>query len=314
MAHPSQASRRALTIALLLACAIVIAPYGGIVVLAVWFAQLARPLMERAVRLLGGRRRAGAALTLAVVVVLLLPVAVLSIVATSTALDIVGRLQESRTGLAVLEAVRAALRDGAVRAAQTVGAGATRVLIGASLFILGAYSCLVDGERAWKFLRDRAPLPPALMDRLAEATHETGRGLLIGVCLTALTQSVVATVVYLALGIPHALVLGALTFVAAFVPFVGTSTVWVPTAIGLAIGGRPAASAALAVLGVVLIGTVDNVMRAFFAHRARLALPVWVVALTMFGGLAVLGFQGLWLGPLIARLALEVSAPDLEPS
>lgn len=304
MADASQTSRRALTIALVAASAVVVAPYLGVVVLSAWLAHLARPLMNRAGRLFGGRRRAGAMLTLAVVVALLLPVVALSIIATSTALDIVARLHETQTGLAVLDAVRAAVRDGAGRAAQTVGHGASRALIAVVLFVVGGYSCLVDGERAWKLLRESAPIDSALMDRLEDAFYETGRGLVIGACLTALTQAAVATVVYLALGVPHAFVLGALTFVAAFVPFVGTSAVWVPTAIGLALGGRPAASAALAVLGVVLIGTVDNVMRAFFAHRSRLALPTWVVALTMFGGLATLGFQGLWLGPLIARLAL----------
>jgi predicted PurR-regulated permease PerM len=155
---------------------------------------------------------------------------------------------------------------------------------------------------------ERTPLRPAVRARLAAAFHECGSGLLVGLTLTALLQGAVGTLVYLALRVPHALVLGGLTCLGALVPLVGTASVWGPVALGLFLGGRRGAALALVALGLLLIGTVDNLMRPYFARFGRLDLPTWIVALSMFGGLRLLGFQGLVLGPVVVRLTLELLA------
>ena len=100
--------------------------------------------------------------------------------------------------------------------------------------------------------------------------------------------------------------LGGLTFLGAFVPLIGTASVWAPVAIGLFLSGRHGAALALVALGVLLIGTVDNLMRPYFARFGKLDLPMWVVALSMFGGLNLFGFQGLVVGPVVVRVTLEL--------
>lgn len=299
---------RIMLVAGVVATAVVVLPWAGIVVLAAWFAHLARPVLEASQRVLGGRRRAAALVTVLGMIVLLTPLAVVLVVSVATALDLLHRVEHTELGLQFVDMVGRSAKDGAVRAAQAVGRGATRVVIGFGLFVIGAYTCLVDGDRAWTWLGDRVPLGPAARARLAAAFYETGQGLLVGLMLTALTQALVATLVYAALGVPHAVVLGGLTFLAAFVPFIGTATVWVPVAVGLFVSGRQAAAVALVALGVLLIGAVDNLLRPYFARWGRLSLPTWLVALSMFGGFALLGFQGLVLGPVVMRVTLEVLA------
>lgn len=295
-----------LLIAFVAASLCLAAPYAGVLIASVWAAQLTKPIMRSAARLLGGRHRAGAALTMLIVVVLILPLATVAIVAAATARELFQQINHSTAALAVLDSIRTSAKEGAMRGVQAASHGASQILIGFALFVLGAYTCLVDGDRAWDWAKRSLPLPPDAVDRLGAAFSECGRGLMIGVVLTALTQGVVATIVYASMGLPYALPLGALTFLAAFVPLIGTSTVWVPIAISLAVSGRPVASAVLALLGLLVIGTVDNVMRPFFARYAHLALPTWVVAVSMFGGLALLGFQGLIIGPVVVRLASEL--------
>jgi predicted PurR-regulated permease PerM len=82
--------------------------------------------------------------------------------------------------------------------------------------------------------------------------------------------------------------------------------VWVPLSISLFVSGRTLAAVALLCAGVLLIGTVDNMVRPYFSRTATLPLPTWVLALAMFGGLALLGFQGLILGPVVVRLTSEL--------
>ncbi|MBW3550984.1 MAG: AI-2E family transporter, partial [Proteobacteria bacterium] len=86
---------------------------------------------------------------------------------------------------------------------------------------------------------------------------------------------------------------------------IGTAIVWIPVAAGLALTGRPSAALSLAVVGVAVIGTVDNVARPWLAHRGKLQLPTWVVLVSMFGGIELIGAWGLLLGPLLVRLAKE---------
>ncbi len=286
----------------------VVSPFAGVLVVAAWFGHLAQPVLAVTARLLGGRDRAAAVLTVLLLVVLLTPLTVVTIVSGTTAVDLFHRLQASSTGGALIDTFRRSANDGALRAAQVIGRSASEALIAFALFVLGAYASLIEGERAWAWLASRVPVSRTKLDRLADAFHECGRGLIVGGLLTALTQGVVATLIYLAVGLPHAVVLGGLTFLAAFVPLLGTATVWVPAAIGLALAGHTVQGGVLVALGALLIGTVDNLMRPWFAHYARLAMPTYVVALSMFGGLALVGFQGLVLGPVVVRVTLELLA------
>ena len=118
-------------------------------------------------------------------------------------------------------------------------------------------------------------------------------------------QGVLATITYVALGVPRALVLGMLTCVASLIPSVGTALVWVPVAGGLALAGRTAPAVVMALVGVFVIGTVDNFLRPVFARFGKLELPTFVLLTSIFGGLAIFGTWGVILGPLFARLAKE---------
>ncbi|MCE9572900.1 MAG: AI-2E family transporter, partial [Deltaproteobacteria bacterium] len=88
-------------------------------------------------------------------------------------------------------------------------------------------------------------------------------------------------------------------------PAVGTAMVWIPIAAGLALTGRPGAAIILAVAGVVVIGTIDNLVRPVLARRGHLQLPSYVVLIAMFGGIEVMGGWGLLVAPLVVRLAKE---------
>ena len=123
--------------------------------------------------------------------------------------------------------------------------------------------------------------------------------------LTGLAPGIVARITYFARGVPRAFVLGLLTCITSVIPSVGTALVWVPVAVGLALAGKTLAAVIMGTVGLVVIGTVDNVLRPVFARFGRLELPTFVLLTSIFGGLAMFGTWGLLLGPLSARLAKE---------
>lgn len=296
------------------------------VVLALWFVALARPLADRLSRLFGGRPRLAAALTVVSLLLLLLPLVGACISIGAQGVEFVQNIastEEGRNRLIRLVSDRPPSgklphfsADSVIRLAKQYGAQAwsglqlfatkaATVLIGLFMFLLGAYTFLVKGERFRIWLYAHSPIPQPCVRRLSAAFHETGRGLLVGVGLTGLVQGVVSTITYFALNIPSALVLGILTTVASLIPSVGTALVWIPVAGGLAFSGRWIAALILTAVGIIVIGTVDNVMRPIFSRYGRLNLPTYVLFLAIFGGLALFGASGLILGPLLVRMGAE---------
>ncbi len=318
----------ALRVGLVVALAVLVAlavPFLPWLVLAAWLAAAVRPWLAGLDHRLGGRRRAAAVLTLAVLVIIVGPivalVGALSLDAVELGLQL-GRSASGREALAQLvtsdtegslsfdpAAVTAMIQGHGARAlelAGTVAGMGAELGLGLFVFFSAAYVLLVDGPAAWKWTVAHAPLDERGLDRLRAAFHETGRGLFIGIGLTGLVQSSIATIVYLAIGVPRPFVLGLVTFFASVLPTVGTALVWVPVSIALAITGRTTAALVLALVGVLVVSSIDNVLRPLLTRRARLELHTFVLLIAMLAGLSLLGTPGLFLGPLAARLAVEI--------
>ncbi len=333
LSPPQQVSAFRWTVLLLvLAAAAAFLPLWAPLVLAAWVAVMARPLLMRIAKAIGGRHRAAGALVVVLVMVMLVPLGAGVVSLTRGAAEL-GKNVMSSTGAksALIAVVSGGQGDGgggggifdalkspqklmslvqehgaqAAQIASGIAGAAAEALLGLFIFFYAVYVFLVDGAAQYEWFEKHAPLELAHTRRLVAAFNETGRGLFIGVGLTGFTQGVVATITYFALGVPRALVLGLLTCVASLIPSFGTALIWVPVAIWLALAGKMGSAAIMAGVGVVVISTVDNVMRPVFARFGNLELSTFVLLTSIFGGLAIFGTWGLILGPLFARLAKE---------
>ena len=314
---------RWIAIALVAGSAIVAWPYLPFVLMAMWAASITKPAHRRLARALGGRPRIAASITVGVLILVLVPGVV---ILTSMASDAIGLLRRLMASTRAQELLRRLVSrddaspgggstdlvglvmsqgDRAWSIAQDIAGTAARAIIGLVIAIAGTFAVLVDGETWYAWIERHAPISPSALRRLADAFEETGRGLLVGSVGSALAQAITATIIYLALGVPQPFGLGLLTLLVAFLPIVGTALVWAPVAIGFAMTGRPIAAVVLAVLGITVIGTVDNLVRPFLARRGNLQLPTYVVLVAMFGGLALIGPWGVVIAPLAVRLAKE---------
>lgn len=304
-------------------------PFAAAMILGAWAAHLSRPLFFRLSRAFHGRQKAASLLT---VVLLLLIVAPFVLALTSlipAARAFAEQLRGASGGRDVLSALvsgegRSGGRLDVVGLAKQYGAGASKalgVIAGASAdFLVGMFVCfatfftlLVEGEHAYAWVEERGPLRPDVFKRFSAAFYEAGRGLLVGTGLTALVQGVLCGIIYACLGVPRAVLLGLLSVVGALIPVTGPAIVWVPVAAGLALTGHPGKAAILVVLALVLIGTIDNIMRPWLSKRAHVGLSATVVLIAIFGGMVAFGPWGLLLGPLVARLAkeaLEIARDD----
>jgi predicted PurR-regulated permease PerM len=265
------------------------------VILAAWTAALARPLLLRLERALKGRSRAAAVLTLLLFLLVLLPLASGAEVPS---------FEVPRTFEAALELLRRYGEQGWSLLGVLAGAAASG-MVGLLIYFGGAFVFLVDGRAISAWMYQHSPLEPAHLRRFTAAFQETGRGLLVGVGLTSATQGLVATLIYLGLGVPRWWVLGPITGLASMIPLVGSTLVWGPIAAGLFLSAHPIKASILVALGLGLIGSVDNLLRPVFARFGSLKMPTFLLFVSIFGGLVAFGTWGALLGPLVVRLWLE---------
>ena len=182
---------------------------------------------------------------------------------------------------------------------QGVGAGLVQVL--SALFI--AFFLYRDGEEVQRMLQ-------GLLHRLAgperggillETAQNAVRGVVYGLIGTAVVQAAVALVGFLIAGVPGAFLLGALTFVLSLVPL-GPPLIWGGAAAWLYFKDETGWAIFMVVYGILIISSVDNVIKPILMSRAG-NLSMLLVVLGVFGGAIAFGFVGLFIGPALLALA-----------
>jgi predicted PurR-regulated permease PerM len=162
-----------------------------------------------------------------------------------------------------------------------------------------------DGPYAYGTIFRAIPLEEGHKVKISDRLHLTIKAVVNGTLLTAFAQGVTAGVTYYFLGVPFAVFLGALSGLLSMLPIGGTAIVWVPVSLYLLLGGAMAKGIILIAVGAGLVGLMDNLLQPFLVC-GRAHLPVLPLYLATFGALAYFGFLGLFLGPLLLAVALEM--------
>jgi predicted PurR-regulated permease PerM len=297
-------------------------------VLATLMTPLHRRLVERV-------RRAGLAAfisTAAAALVILLPLTGVAFIVGTEAVTAVGWLSERHQTSAtpVTDEVRgriartaarfgvdptdviAAVEGQARRAVELVAnrtlsflSGIPGVLLQLGVAMFSLFFLLRDGEQFMAAFRRMVPLSPALTEALLTRARDITYATVFGNVLVAIVQGIIGGVAFRALGLPAAALWGTIMAVMAMIPMVGPPIVWIPASIYLAATGNVVSGVILALIGVLVIGTVDNFIRAIFVGgRAR--VHSLVVFLSVLGGVLVFGAAGIVVGPVLFVLALIV--------
>ena len=119
----------------------------------------------------------------------------------------------------------------------------------------------------------------------------------VALCAGALAFAVI--------GIPSPIMWGTVMAVLSFLPVIGASLVWGPTAIILAVQGRWVAAIGLAIWGALAVGLVDNFLRPMLISGRTQMHPL-LTFLAVLGGIQAFGMLGLFLGPVLVALVTGV--------
>lgn len=285
---------------------------------------------QKVLRKVNGKENLASALTLSVLLLLVvIPVFIVSTAIVNQGIEVYSQVQSGelnikeqvqniqqripigeqwlrKVGLNV-EKVRDTIADAVTTISQSAGnslLGLTQNLMGFVVqFFLMLYILFFffrDGPDLLQSLMRIMPLDDAkeweLMKRFASVARATVRGSMV----VALVQGVIGGILFAVVGIPGALLWGVLMTVLSLLP-IGSGLVWGPTAIVLFIQGEVGKAIAIVIVGVLVIGLVDNFLRPRLVGQDT-KMPDYLILLSTLGGIAWFGLSGFVLGPIIAAL------------
>lgn len=189
--------------------------------------------------------------------------------------------------------------------AVLVGQGTANVLLGTSIMLYLLYFLLRDGGVLSKRIIGAVPLAGEYKDALFEKIAVVVRAMVKGTILVAIVQGFLGGLIFWALGIHAPVLWGVVMAFLSLLPAVGASIVWFPVAVYLIATGEFGRGLVLIAFGAGVIGLVDNLLRPYLVGKDT-ALPDYVVLISTLGGIALLGLNGLVVGPLIAALFIAV--------
>ncbi|MDJ0513554.1 MAG: AI-2E family transporter [Methyloceanibacter sp.] len=189
--------------------------------------------------------------------------------------------------------------------AVLVGQGTANVLLSVSIMLYLLYFFLRDGGKLAQKIIQAVPLADDYKGALFQKIAVVVRAMVKGTILVAIVQGLLGGLIFWALGIHAPVLWGVVMAFLSLLPAVGASIVWFPVAVYLIATGDIGKGLVLMAFGAGVIGLVDNLMRPYLVGKDT-ALPDYVVLISTLGGIALLGLNGLVVGPLIAALFIAV--------
>lgn len=293
-------------------------------------AVLLNGLNEKLVRALGGRRGIAALLmSVATFLVILVPLAILGVLLVQSAVPLAGRITQTLQGTTYhdviarlpanlqelvarldLDAIEASIRShlGGIAAglgafAASIPGRAANVLLDGFITFLALYTFFVQGPKMVETLIDATPMERRYTRRLFDAVALGIQSVFAASFITALIQLALGYVGFRIVQAPYPLALAGVmaffSFIFSLVPVLGSGMVWGPLGVWMLFTGRPIAGIFVILWGILVLGSVDNVVKPLYT-KGKLQLPPLIVFVTLFGGIAVLGPIGALVGPLVA--------------
>ena len=308
-------------------------PFYGAVFWAVILAIVFNPLQRQLERRFGGRRSLAALVSVIVCIfIAIIPLAIIVSALIGEGGRLVGRLQSrdltlpanlgdvyaalpawappwlERIGVGDLEALRERLTSTLTLVGQflaeralNVGQNTVQFLASIGIMLYVLFFLFRDGPGIGRAIRDAMPLSADLSRRLLNVFMAVVRATVKGNIVIAIIQGSIGGVAFWLLGIQGALLWGVLMVFLSILPAVGAGLVWAPMAAFLFLSGDAVRGGVLVLVGVGVIGLVDNLLRPPLVGKDT-KLPDYVVLVSTVGGMSLFGINGFVIGPLIAAL------------
>lgn len=330
--RPSPAKARRLSYGALLAmasigvalCAVIAAPFLSALTWAFALAVIAGPFHGKLEARLGWPNLAAGLSVLAVTLLIFIPTGVIGWLVGAQANESFQRMQTVVTADSIKDMVSqlpggARLYDAVVSGQVSAGSlvpgvqqqasawvsSVTAALFQVTVALFSLFFLLRDRTIVLAAVRSYLPLSRRESDFLLERVRSMTHATLYGSLTCAAIQGTLGGLMFALLGIPGSLLWGVVMALVALVPSAGAFVIWLPTAAVLAFQGDWTRAAILAGWGVLVVGTIDNLLYPYLVGK-EMQLHTLTVFLAVVGGLIVFGAAGLVLGPVIVAATMAM--------
>jgi len=149
-------------------------------------------------------------------------------------------------------------------------------------------------------------------ERIARQMIAAVHGTVTGLVLVGLAEGILLGLAYLAAGLPYPATIGAVTGVAAVIPFAAPVVYFLAGLYLFTIGNTIGAVIVIA-FGSAVVFIADHFVRPVLIGGAA-RLPFLLVLLGILGGLQTMGFLGLFLGPAVMAALVALWREWTEPA
>ena len=167
-------------------------------------------------------------------------------------------------------------------------------LIDFLIIIYSTFTFFLSGEVLLK--KAKGFIPIANKDELISHIGNTTYAIVYGMFFTAIVLFLISLVGFKILHISPSVILALLVALLVFIPFLGSSIVWVPLAVINAVRGNMFTVVGLVVLGLILALTETLLRAKLIGDRAKIHPLIVIIGIA--GGVKLLGVIGLGAGPV----------------
>ncbi|MBI5729169.1 MAG: AI-2E family transporter [Candidatus Magasanikbacteria bacterium] len=176
-----------------------------------------------------------------------------------------------------------------------------------AFFIITLYTLFFfvrDGEKILKKLMYLSPLGDRYETMLYAKFTATTSATIKGVLLISVVQGSLGGALFAITGIHSALIWGILMAALSVIPVTGAFLVWLPAGVITLLTGHVWQGIVILVVGVLIISTIDNLLRPVLVGKNLRIHPLLILFSTL-GGLVLFGISGFVIGPIVASLFLS---------
>lgn len=189
-------------------------------------------------------------------------------------------------------------RNSVVSLTREIGERFTRRIVIFGFTLLTLFFMFRDGWRlAAEMLQGSHRIFGSRGEHIALQMVASVHGTVDGLVLVGIGEGVAMGIAYYFTGVPHAVLLGAVTAVAAMIPF-GAVVAFGGASLFLLAQGSVGFGVVVFAIGLVVVGIADHVVRPVLIGGATKLPFVWVL-LGILGGVETFGLLGLFLGPAV---------------
>lgn len=169
------------------------------------------------------------------------------------------------------------------------------------LMYLVLYFMLVQSRNLERWLKFSLPFNAPNVKKIISEFRNLVYSNALGIPIVALIQGFTGFIGYWIFGVEEFALMGILTAISSVVPIVGTLVVYLPLAIFQFAMVGPWQGIGVAIWGLVVIGSVDNIARLMVQKKLANVHPL-ITLLGVFMGINLFGFLGVIFGPLLLSL------------